>query len=169
MGLLKFLFGPKSMDGLVRSSMKAVQSGRVQPLRLDRAVFRLGGLWQFEPELSEATVQAIALSAQEDEHLGAMCDTAGPERERWTIGMSDDFLSSIASADKAMKGRVLDALATLSDEPLKARGDTVKPLTGEAKGLWRYRIGDFRLIYHPDRKTHQVSLLAFGPRQGMYD
>lgn len=87
----------------------------------------------------------------------------------WTIGMSDDFLKSIGSIDKKTQGRVLEAISKLSRAPTKAVGDTVKPLTGNLAGLWRYRIGDYRLVYQPDTGRNCVVLIRFTPRGGAYD
>ncbi len=43
-----------------------------------------------------------------------------------------------------------------------------KPLRGEKKGLWRYRVGDYRIIcdIHDSRKT--VVVLALGHRKHVY-
>jgi len=63
---------------------------------------------------------------------------------------------------------MLEAIADIVGSPLTKRGDTVKPLTGVLKGKWRYRIGDFRIIYYPDEQAKKVSLLAFLPRGNAY-
>lgn len=61
------------------------------------------------------------------------------------------------------------AISELRESPTKIRGDTVKPLTGDLDGLWRFRIGDYLLVYKPSIKDHKVVLSLFGPRGGVYD
>jgi mRNA-degrading endonuclease RelE of RelBE toxin-antitoxin system len=90
-------------------------------------------------------------------------------RLSWTIGLSDDFLKSIGSIDRKMQGRILEAISKLIRAPTEAVGDTVKPLTKNLAGLWRYRIGDYRLVYQPDTESRGVVLISFSPRGGAYD
>jgi mRNA-degrading endonuclease RelE of RelBE toxin-antitoxin system len=95
----------------------------------------------------------------------------GPKRretEYWTIGISDAFRKAVAPLEKKLQGRVLEALTELAEHPLGQRGDTIKPLDGELKGMWRYRIGDYRLIYRPDIAAHVVMLLDLLARGDAY-
>jgi mRNA-degrading endonuclease RelE of RelBE toxin-antitoxin system len=87
----------------------------------------------------------------------------------WSIGLSSDFKKAIATIDKKLQGRVLEALSAISDAPLQAHGDTQKPLGGQLKGLWRRRVGDYRLVYKPDISQSKVILVDFSSRGGVYD
>jgi len=87
----------------------------------------------------------------------------------WSIGLSTNFRKAIAGIDKKLQGRILEALSAISDAPLQARGDTQKPLGGQLKGLWRYRIGDYRLVYQPDVSTSKVIFVDFSARGDVYD
>ena len=60
------------------------------------------------------------------------------------------------------------ALSELADTPMTPRGDTVKPLSNALKGLWRYRVGDYRLIYEPRVTSQLVLLVDFVARGGAY-
>ena len=86
----------------------------------------------------------------------------------WMFSISSDFRKSVARLDKKLQGRILEALTDLSQTPMRLRGDTMKPLSGELLGKWRYRIGDYRLIYAPDERAHTVLLLAVFPRGTAY-
>jgi mRNA-degrading endonuclease RelE of RelBE toxin-antitoxin system len=89
----------------------------------------------------------------------------------WSLQITPNFKRSIENVDKKIKGRILEALTELILSPTEIRGDTIKPLTGDQKGLWRYRIGDFRLIYRPQQPPPPpptVQLLTFGPRSEVY-
>jgi mRNA-degrading endonuclease RelE of RelBE toxin-antitoxin system len=71
--------------------------------------------------------------------------------------------------DKKIQGRILAAISDLSFSPDEVRGDTVKPLTENMDGLWRYRVGGYRLIYQPNCEKREVYLVGFGPRGSVYD
>jgi len=43
-----------------------------------------------------------------------------------------------------------------------------KPLHGDKKGLWRYRVGDYRLICDIQDQRVTVLLLALGHRKEIY-
>nr|WP_160327473.1 type II toxin-antitoxin system RelE/ParE family toxin [Burkholderia ambifaria] len=90
------------------------------------------------------------------------------ERGNWTIGLSPAFRKAIGSVDKKLQGRILEAIAGISEDPLTAQGDTKKPLEGNLKGLWRYRIGEFRLIYRPENAASVVVLVDFVARSAGY-
>jgi mRNA-degrading endonuclease RelE of RelBE toxin-antitoxin system len=92
-----------------------------------------------------------------------------PEPLTWAIAFTPSFRRSVASVDKKLQGRVLTALSELSESPVKSHGDTIKPLTNELKGLWRYRVGDYRLLYEPKADSRTVVLIEFAARGGAYD
>ena len=94
---------------------------------------------------------------------------ATPEITLWLIGMTKQFMKDIQQIDRKLQGRVLEAITDLCRSPTTPRGDTVKPLTGERKSLWRYRLGDFRLIYLPDETKRNVTLVAFASRGTIYN
>lgn len=86
----------------------------------------------------------------------------------WYIGLSNEFVKSIAKADRKKQGRILDAIAKISAAPIEVYGDTIKPLTGNLAGLWRCRLGDDRLIYYPDIESKKVILIIFSSRGEAY-
>jgi|GEM_PF-368919 len=90
-------------------------------------------------------------------------------KARWDIAMPDTFTKSIKGLDKKLQGRILEALGKIVKDPLKEIGDTIKPLSRDMKGLWRYRIGDYRLIYRPEVERNRVVLLCCGARGGVYE
>ena len=92
-----------------------------------------------------------------------------PEPTEWSIAFTPTFLKSMSGVDKKMQGRILTALAQLSEEPLALHGDTIKSLDGNLKGLWRFRIGDYRLVYEPRESPKRVVLVDFAARGGVYE
>lgn len=87
----------------------------------------------------------------------------------WRVGFAPTFRKAIIGLDKKTQGRILEALATICDCPLQPHGDTIKPLEGNLKGQWRYRIGDYRLIYHPHAEDKEILLLDFVSRGKGYE
>jgi mRNA-degrading endonuclease RelE of RelBE toxin-antitoxin system len=87
--------------------------------------------------------------------------------QTYLIEVSHEFCKSIEKSDQTTKGRILEAIIRLSKEPCLSIGDTLKPLQNN-KGRWRFRIGDYRLIYLPKRENKTVSLLEFGSRGDVY-
>jgi mRNA-degrading endonuclease RelE of RelBE toxin-antitoxin system len=89
-------------------------------------------------------------------------------RQGWLIAMSHEFIKAIDSIDRKLQGRILEALADISRDPLTVKGDTVKPLTHEMRGLWRYRLGDYRLVYQPLPEKNEILLVDFDSRGAVY-
>jgi mRNA-degrading endonuclease RelE of RelBE toxin-antitoxin system len=87
----------------------------------------------------------------------------------WLIGMSHQFIKDIRNADRKLQGRILGAISEILIEPTVIKGDTIKPLQAEKKGLWRYRIGDYRLIYQPVLSTKKILLMEFAARGVVYE
>lgn len=87
----------------------------------------------------------------------------------WGFALGPDFIKSIERiGDKKLQGRVLDAILKIARSPTTVVGDTVKPLTADLKGLWRYRVGSYRLVYAPDSTERRVTLLSFEARGDVY-
>ena len=62
----------------------------------------------------------------------------------------------------------LEAITEINLSPTTPQGNTIKPLKYDKKGKWRYRNGDFRLIYFPDVKKGEILLISFGSRGSSY-
>ncbi len=65
--------------------------------------------------------------------------------------------------------RAIQAIREVCANPMSPKGNTVRPLTNELQGMWRYRIGDFRLIYQPDADRRIVHFLDLRPRGSAYE
>ncbi len=116
----------------------------------------LGGTPKESPKRSQHTQSQAASTQTQD------------LPQDWLIGMSDDFIKSLQRLDKKLMGRVLEAMTLICRAPMNPKGDTIKPLTADLKGLWRYRIGDFRLVYKPEASQKRVTLLVFDNRGSVY-
>lgn len=44
-----------------------------------------------------------------------------------------------------------------------------EPLRRELRGLWKFRVRRFRIVYAVHQKTRVIRLMAVGPRQSIYE
>ena len=84
------------------------------------------------------------------------------------IAMKSSFLPDFVQLDRNTQKSVKFALAELEDKPVTPRSDKIKRLKYHER-LWRYRLGDLRLVYaaYPERKL--VQLISIGHRSDVYD
>ena len=63
---------------------------------------------------------------------------------RWHVATTTQFVRELKRCDKPVQARLIAYLAKVAelDDP-RARG---RALTGEHAGLWRYRVGDYRIV-----------------------
>ena len=85
----------------------------------------------------------------------------------WTITQKPAFLNDLVELPKDLQKNVSNAVADMTPDPVTPRGDTIKKLLGYTN-IYRYRLGDFRLIYAADLKAQMVNLLSVGPRGSVY-
>lgn len=85
----------------------------------------------------------------------------------WRIELSESAIKQLARLDRAEAKRITgflrNRLATLNDP--RASG---KALTGPLGGLWRYRVGDYRLICELQDHVLCVLVVRIGNRREVY-
>lgn len=84
----------------------------------------------------------------------------------WTIDFDAYALKALEKLDKPVRNRIerfLDDLELL-DNP-RQQG---KALTGKYKGLWRYRVGDYRIICDIQDNQLIILVLELGHRKEIY-
>lgn len=86
----------------------------------------------------------------------------------WTINYSDTALKALKKMDKQNARRIVDTLEqriAVLDDP-RVNG---KALKGNLGDLWRYRIGDYRVLC--DIQDGELIILAalIGHRKDIYD
>ena len=85
----------------------------------------------------------------------------------WTVEVSDYAEKQLCKLDKPIQKRLLDWLEDRI-EGCKNPRHFGEPLRGEMAGLWRYRIGDYRVICEIQDKQLVVLALAIGHRREIY-
>lgn len=85
----------------------------------------------------------------------------------WTVEISDVAEKQLKKLDKPMQKRILDYLDDRLENCKNPRhfGESLK---ANKSGLWRYRIGDYRVICEIKEDKLVVLVLAIGHRREVY-
>ncbi len=90
------------------------------------------------------------------------------KRIEWNRVFNKPFLKNLEKLEIGLQERVYQAISEILLDPKCAKGDTVQRLGGNHKGRWRYRIGDYRLVYLPEIEEKTVIFLDVGKRDEIY-
>ncbi len=85
----------------------------------------------------------------------------------WTIEYADTAMGQLRKLDKQTARRIVDYM----DERIAGLEDprsTGKALTGPLGGLWRYRVGDCRVICDIQDGALRVLVVLVGNRREIY-
>jgi mRNA interferase RelE/StbE len=85
----------------------------------------------------------------------------------WRVNISKTAQKQITKLDRQAQAAVVRYLRERV-QPAENPRQLGKPLRGEKKGLWRYRVGDYRIICDIQDEAHTVSVLALGHRKHIY-
>jgi len=88
------------------------------------------------------------------------------KEETWEIILTKSAEKVYDKSPKDMQQRLDNCFEELEKNPFYGR--KIKPLTGQLKGLYRFRIGDCRVIYRPFKEKHIVEIVAILPRGDAY-
>jgi len=85
----------------------------------------------------------------------------------WTLRFETEALQQIKKLDRQWQKRVVDYLtdevAPLGNPRSKGHG-----LMGDLAGLWRYRVGDFRVLCEIRDTELLILIIAVGHRSSVY-
>ncbi len=84
----------------------------------------------------------------------------------WTIQFTDKARKLFGKLDAAAQRRISYYLESKVARDARQHGDWLK---GDKKGLWRYRIGDYRVIAQLDGDNLLVLIIRVGHRKDVYD
>ncbi|MEW6218337.1 MAG: type II toxin-antitoxin system RelE/ParE family toxin [Thermodesulfobacteriota bacterium] len=85
----------------------------------------------------------------------------------WTVEISSFAEKQLRKLDHPVQQRLLDWLDDRI-EGCKNPRHFGEPLRGDLAGLWRYRVGDFRIICEIQEERLVVLALAVGHRREIY-
>ncbi|HVO81033.1 MAG TPA: type II toxin-antitoxin system RelE/ParE family toxin [Terriglobales bacterium] len=85
----------------------------------------------------------------------------------WTIEITRTAAKQIKRLDRVAQGSIIRFLRERV-QPAENPRQWGKLLHGDRRGLWRYRVGDYRLICDIQNEKVTVLLLAVGHRKDVY-
>ena len=86
----------------------------------------------------------------------------------WTIEYSALALKQLKKLNRSVQAEILNYMDNRIASAVNPR-DFGKSLRHDKFGLWRYRVGDYRIICELDDKMTVVTVLAVGHRSTVYD
>ena len=85
----------------------------------------------------------------------------------WKVNFEPRALSELKKLDRSARLRAVrflqERIAGDHDPP-----DSGKPLTGDQVGLWRYRVGEYRMVCQIDDESGSVWVLRIAHRKEVY-
>jgi mRNA interferase RelE/StbE len=84
----------------------------------------------------------------------------------YEVVLSAEAQKIYASADQALAKKIARCFEQLEQSP--RYHPNIKPLKGDFAGYYRYRIGDYRVIYLVDEETNQILVNTIAHRREVY-
>ena len=85
----------------------------------------------------------------------------------WRVEFAPSALKELTKIDHTWRRRIVDYLEKVVELPdPRLRGDA---LTANLAGLWRYRVGDFRIICHLKDDVLIVEVVKVAHRRNVYE
>jgi mRNA interferase RelE/StbE len=85
----------------------------------------------------------------------------------WTVKLSDDAKRDLQKLDKPIQKRIAAFLLERIQAAENPRASG-KALQGNLSGLWRYRVGDYRLLCRVEDEELIVLVIEIGHRREIY-
>lgn len=85
----------------------------------------------------------------------------------WRIELTDDAVKQLKKMGHADAKRIRDYLRKRI-EPLENPRQLGKPLSGNLGELWRYRVGDYRVIASIEDDQVRILVIRIGHRRDIY-
>lgn len=85
----------------------------------------------------------------------------------YSVILSAEAQKIYASANQALAKKIARCFAQLEQTP--RYHPNIKPLKGDLAGYYRYRIGNYRVIYLINDKTNQVLVNTITHRREVYE
>ena len=86
----------------------------------------------------------------------------------WKIEFDSDVEKDLRKLGQLAQQRIIKYL---KEKIIPAENPRVlgKPLSGELSGLWRYRVGDYRVLAKIEDKNFIILVVHIGHRKNVYD
>ena len=81
--------------------------------------------------------------------------------------LSPEAQAFYGAAERPLARKLARCFAQLEREP--RRHNNIKRLTGQFAGVFRYRVGDWRVLFQLDEGANRVSVLSIAHRREVYE
>lgn len=85
----------------------------------------------------------------------------------WRVEISRTAEKQISKLDRQVQASIIGYLRDRI-QPAENPRQFGKALHGEKQGLWRYRVGDYRIICHIREEEKKILILVVGRRREVY-
>jgi mRNA interferase RelE/StbE len=83
----------------------------------------------------------------------------------WSVVWNEKVYDDLAELDKMTAGKIIERVETyLAQDP----PNLGKALTGHLAGIFRYRYGDYRVLYVMDFEARTITILGVRHRREVY-
>lgn len=86
----------------------------------------------------------------------------------WSIDFDPAALAELEHLDPSIQRRILRYLRERVS-PAEDPKSFARPLRGDSAGLWRYRVGAYRIVCAMQEKPDRVRVLRIGHRREVYE
>jgi len=83
----------------------------------------------------------------------------------FNISHSNRSKKFLKKADKVLVKRVIEKIEKLKENPIIHDTKTVEG----SKGLFRVRVGDYRILYEVDYRNNSIGIIKIDKRPSVYD
>jgi len=85
----------------------------------------------------------------------------------WHLEVSREAEKVLLRQDRRQRLRLREAIDELQEAPFPGPGRDIEPVKGYP-GMWRLRVGDWRVLYTVDEEARAVYVVAVRPRGQAY-
>lgn len=86
----------------------------------------------------------------------------------WGVVVAREAASALRRLDRTQRARLEAAIDQLALDPAPGPGRDIRPLQG-THGLWRLRVGDWRVIFRLDAERHVIQIASIRARGQAYN
>ena len=90
------------------------------------------------------------------------------QKHSWTVNLSRAALKALDKLEKSVQLRIRDRIKQLEALENPLRHKDVRALEGKLLGLYRFRIGEYRVIFELESDKTEIVVHAVEPRGKAY-
>lgn len=87
---------------------------------------------------------------------------------KWSLVFSGQFRKALRDSSKVIQQKTQTAIQDVLIDPMTPKGHTKAPLRHDKRGKWKYRIGNYRIIYLPIIEQRELVFVDLIHRKEAY-